>query len=55
MYLLILFYPLLGVFCSGLLGFWFGRDGSLALILFFMVITWLLSLLIFYEVTLYKE
>jgi len=52
MYLLILGLPLIGTFFSGLLGHVLGIYGAAILTVFCMVLTFFLSCVAFYEVTL---
>jgi NADH-ubiquinone oxidoreductase chain 5 len=52
MYILILILPLLGSILAGLLGYFFGREGSAFLGTFCLFLSWLLGLFIFFEICL---
>lgn len=55
MYILVILLPLLSSILIGLSGRWLGREGSAFISIFFICLTWILALFIFYEVCLYKQ
>jgi NADH-ubiquinone oxidoreductase chain 5 len=55
MYILVILLPLLSFFFLGVSGYFFGKKGSILIALFCMVLTFILALIIFYEVALCKS
>lgn len=54
MYLLVLFFPIFSVFCTGFFGKFLGKKGVVFINISSMVLTFLTSSFIFLEVCLYK-
>jgi NADH:ubiquinone oxidoreductase subunit 5 (subunit L)/multisubunit Na+/H+ antiporter MnhA subunit len=50
MYLLVLFFPILGAFISGIFGRFIGRTGSIIITTTCLFFSFLISLFIFFEV-----
>jgi NADH:ubiquinone oxidoreductase subunit 5 (subunit L)/multisubunit Na+/H+ antiporter MnhA subunit len=54
MYLLVLYFPLISVFCTGFFGKFLGKNGVVIVNISSMCLTFLVSTFIFFEVCLYK-